>query len=85
MAITVAIAAAIAAALVVTFKPKGDACSTSGSNVSIKFEQGALTPGYIRRNRSLECNWPKEAMNRPIGAGVVHVLTFYLIVNSGNE
>ena len=27
--------------------------------------------GQQMGNRSLEWNWPKEAMNRPIGAGIV--------------
>ena len=27
--------------------------------------------GQQKGERSLEWNWPKEAMNRPIGAGIV--------------
>ena len=30
-----------------------------------------MIPYYGTGYRSLEWNWPKEAMNRPIGAGIV--------------
>ena len=38
--------------------------------------EGCEDMGQHMGYRSLEWNWPTEAMNRPIGAGVVAVLTF---------
>ena len=58
-------------------QPVGRPCGTWMHYATRHVKEMGLQMGY----HSLEWNWPKEAMNRPIGAGIVDgAMLFHLLV-----